>query len=36
LTTLIDRHGNRRVDYFGDKWLDKEVLKDIQWLGSSR
>jgi protein SCO1/2 len=32
LTTLIDRHGNRRVDYFGDKWQDKEVLKDIQWL----
>jgi protein SCO1/2 len=35
LTTLIDRQGNRRVDYFGDKWLDKEVLKDIQWLSSS-
>ena len=36
LTTLIDRQGNRRVDYFGDKWLDKEVLKDIQWLSASR
>lgn len=32
LTTLIDRRGNRRVDYYGDKWLDQEVLKDIQWL----
>jgi protein SCO1/2 len=34
LTTLIDRRGSRRVDYYGDKWLDKEVLKDIQWLSS--
>lgn len=32
LTTLIDRLGNRRINYYGDKWLDKEVLKDIQWL----
>ena len=32
LTTLIDRHGTRRVNYYGDKWLDQEVLKDIQWL----
>ena len=31
-TTLIDRRGRRRVDYYGDKWLDKEVLRDIQWL----
>jgi hypothetical protein len=29
LTTLIDRQGNRRVDYYGDKWQDKEILKDI-------
>ena len=36
LTTLIDRHGNRRVDYFGDKWQDKEVLKDIQWLRTQK
>lgn len=36
LTTLIDRRGNRRVDYYGDKWLDKEVLKDIQWLSSQK
>jgi len=36
LTTLIDRRGNRRVDYYGDKWLDQEVLKDIQWLSSQK
>ena len=36
LTTLIDRHGTRRVNYYGDKWLDKEVLKDIQWLSSQK
>jgi len=34
LTTLIDRHGTRRVDYYGDKWLDQEVLKDFQWLSA--
>jgi protein SCO1 len=34
LTTLVDRQGNRRVDYYGDKWGDKEVLKDIEWLAS--
>ncbi len=34
LTTLIDQQGNRRVDYYGDKWLDKEVLKDIHWLSA--
>jgi protein SCO1 len=36
LTTLIDRQGNRRVDYYGDKWHDKEVLKDIQWLSTQK
>jgi protein SCO1 len=36
LTTLIDRQGNRRVDYHGDKWQDKEVLKDIQWLRTQK
>jgi protein SCO1/2 len=36
LTTLIDRQGNRRVDYYGDKWQDKEVLKEIQWLRSQK
>lgn len=34
LTTLIDRQGNRRVDYYGDKWREKEVLKDIERLVS--
>jgi protein SCO1/2 len=34
LTTLIDAKGRRRVDYYGDKWLVKEVLKDIKWLES--
>jgi len=36
LTTLIDRRGNRRIDYYGDKWPDQEVLKDIQWLSSQK
>jgi protein SCO1/2 len=36
LTTLVDRHGNRRVDYYGDKWQDNEVLRDIQWLRSQK
>ena len=26
----------RRVDYYGDKWLVKEVLKDIKWLESRK
>jgi hypothetical protein len=34
--TLVDRHGNRRVDYYGDKWQDNEVLRDIQWLRSQK
>ena len=36
LTTLIDRQGLRRVDYYGDKWLEPEVLKDITWLGAQK
>ena len=36
LTTLIDAKGSRRVDYYGDKWLVKEVLKDIRWLESEK
>ena len=36
LTTLIDRHGTRRVNYYGDKWLDQEVLKDIQWFNAQK
>lgn len=34
LTSLIDRQGKRRIDYYGVKWQDKEVLKDIRWLDS--
>ena len=34
LTTVIDRRGMRRVDYYGDKWQEKQVLKDIGSLGS--
>lgn len=34
LTTLVDQQGNRRFDYYGDKWQEKEVLKDIEWLAS--
>jgi hypothetical protein len=36
LTTLIDRHGTRRVDYYGDRWQEKELLKDIRWLGAQK
>lgn len=36
LTTLIDAKGMRRVDYYGDKWLVKEVLKDLKWLESEK
>jgi protein SCO1 len=36
LTTLVDRQGNRRVDYYGDKWQEKEVLKDIEWFSSAK
>jgi protein SCO1/2 len=32
LTTLIDRQGIRRIDYYGDSWTEKEVLKDIASL----
>lgn len=32
LTTLIDARGFRRVDYYGDKWQEKEVLKDLRRL----
>jgi protein SCO1/2 len=36
LTTLVDRQGKRRVDYYGDKWQEKEILKDIQWLRAQK
>lgn len=32
LTTLIDRQGIRRIDYYGDSWTEKELLKDIAAL----
>ena len=32
LTTLIDQRGIRRVDYYGDKWQEKEILKDLARL----
>jgi protein SCO1/2 len=28
-TTLIDRKGMRRVDYYGDKWHENELLQDL-------
>lgn len=31
-TTLVDRSGHRRVDYYGDKWQEQEILKDLQSL----
>ncbi len=32
LTTLIDRQGIWRIDYYGDSWTEKEALKDIAAL----
>jgi protein SCO1 len=29
LTSLLDRKGMRRVDYYGDKWHEKQLLQDI-------
>jgi protein SCO1/2 len=29
LTILIDGRGVRRVDYYGDKWQEKELLEDL-------
>ncbi len=31
-TTLVDRQSERRIDYYGDKWREKEVLQDMEWL----
>ena len=36
LTTLIDGQGLRRVDYYGDKWLEKEILKDLRRLAGEK
>jgi protein SCO1/2 len=32
LTTLIDRQGLRRFDYYTDGWQEKEILRDIASL----
>jgi protein SCO1/2 len=29
LTSIVDRSGKRRVDYYGDKWHEKEFLQDL-------
>jgi protein SCO1/2 len=36
LTTLIDRRGIRRIDYYTDKWQEKEILRDIAALASKK
>ena len=36
LTSLIDGRGIRRVDYYGDKWQEEEILKDISWLDTQK
>jgi protein SCO1/2 len=32
LTTILDRRGTRRVDYYGDKWHEKELFQDLRSL----
>ncbi len=36
LTTLIDRRGVRRFDYYTDQWQEKEVLQDMATLDNQR
>ena len=36
LTTLIDGKGFIRVNYYGDKWQEKEVLKDLRRLAGEK
>jgi protein SCO1/2 len=36
LTTLIDRRGMRRFNYYGDRWHEKDVLEDISTLLAER
>jgi protein SCO1/2 len=36
LTTIIDRTGRRRFDYYTDKWQEKTVLADLAALRSRR
>jgi protein SCO1 len=35
LTTLIDRRGVRRFDYYTDRWQENEILKDMATLDGS-
>jgi len=32
LTALVDPHGVRRFDYFGSRWREQEVLRDMKRL----
>ena len=36
LTTLIDRQGTRRINYYGDFWLEKDIFKDMTSLPGER
>jgi protein SCO1/2 len=36
LVTLIDAKGFRRVNYYGDKWQEKEVLTDLRRLAGEK
>lgn len=36
LTTLIDRQGTRRINYYGDSWLEKDIFKDMTSLPGAR
>ena len=36
LTTLFDRQGIQRIDYYGDTWTEEEVLKDIGQLAAEK
>jgi protein SCO1/2 len=34
LTTVLDRTGKRRVDYYGDKWHEQDLLQDLLSLAA--
>jgi protein SCO1/2 len=36
LTTIIDRAGTRRFDYYTDKWQEKSILADLAALQSGK
>ncbi len=36
LTTLIDRRGVRRFDYYTDQWQEKEILQDMATFDNHR